>query len=117
MANYIWPEITKDTPIEEVKKIHQRIWDYAIEHGHKPDTPYKCNCVACEYDEKHICLCRSCPIVWPENINGDNYCCDIDSYSGLHDLWIKATDKEKTELARQIRDLPWKFEMEEKKNV
>lgn len=34
-----WPEITEETPIEEVKRIHQMIWDYVIENGEKPDTP------------------------------------------------------------------------------
>lgn len=49
MENYIWPEITKNTPIEKVKKIHQQIWNYVIEHGKKPKTPYYFDCVACEY--------------------------------------------------------------------
>lgn len=44
-----YSKITKDTPIEELKRIHQAIWDYVIENNRKPCTPYVSNCVACEY--------------------------------------------------------------------
>lgn len=106
MANYIWPEITKDTPIEEVKRIHQRIWDYAIEYGTKPVTPYASFCAACAYIKARLELCKDCPIIWPNGkCFGGRY---GDGY--LYSEWFNSTDKQKTELARQIRDLPWKFE-------
>lgn len=44
-----YSKITEDTPIEELKRIHQAIWDYVIENNRKPCTPYVSNCVACEY--------------------------------------------------------------------
>lgn len=125
MKNYIWPKITKDTPIEEVKKIHQQIWDYVIEHGEKPMTPYASDCAACEYDELYEGRCRSCPIVWPADDDDEGRCCNIPldddapenwwtrPVSGLYGRWDRSTGEERTELARQIRDLPWKFETEE----
>lgn len=113
MANYIWPEITEDTPIEEVKRIHRDIWNYVIEYGIKPITPYKFNCIACEYDAHYKGMCESCPIIWPADIDGDECCYSLSSDSGLYDRWGHATGEKKTELARQIRDLPWKFECEE----
>lgn len=116
-----WPEITTDTPIEEVKRIHQKIWDYAIKHEEKPETPYKCDCAACEY-VKQSCVerfdCQFCPIIWPKNAKGNQVC---DKEGGLYVLWDLACwdakfrngDPQKsTELAHQIRDLPWKFETE-----
>lgn len=97
-----WPEITKDTPIEEVKRIHQQIWDYVIEQGYKPNVPYVAKCAACAYNEAHFENCRDCPIVWPNDV--------CYGKAGLFDMWEKEYGQEKTELARQIRDLPWKFE-------
>lgn len=44
-----WPKITDDTPLEEIKRIHQQIWQYVVENGEKPKTPYIQNCVLCEY--------------------------------------------------------------------
>lgn len=101
MEDYIWPKITEDTPLEEIKKIHQRIWDYAIEYGHRPETPYMSDCIACEYDDLHKRGCCSCPILWP-----DAHC----HSGGLYTKWRNTIGDEKIELARQIRDLPWKFE-------
>lgn len=105
-----WPEITKETPLEEIKRIHQRIWDYVIEHGEKPKTPYIANCVVCE--SRHIqnadFICMKCPIAWPNNLT----CMD---YYNLYCLWARQKDREKSvKLARQIRDLPFKYELEEK---
>lgn len=114
MKEIKWSEITKDTPIEEVKMIHQKIWDYVIEHGDKPKTPYLCCCAACEYKNTQGIKCVSCPIIWPENRFGDHVCHDI---NGLHTKWANAIGERKIELACQIRDIPWKFEMEEKENV
>lgn len=101
MEELKWPKITKDTPIEEAKRIHQQIWNYAIEHEKKPNTSYMADCVACEYDNLYEKGCLSCPILWP-----DAYC----HLGGLYTQWRHAIGKEKAELACQIRDLPWKFE-------
>lgn len=101
-----WPEITKDTPMEELKRIHQQIWDYAIVFGYKPKTPYKSNCVACHWKSVHKKTCRHCPIIWPGKFIP--YLCIF----SLYGEWTTATEDKKVELAKQIHDLPWKFERE-----
>lgn len=126
MENYIWPEISKDTPIEEVKRIHQKIWDYVIEHGEKPDTPYTFDCVACEYASLKIDthkmvdviddfknhyeahnFCYNCPIKWPNN----QWCPSLDS---IFRKWFDENGPSNmANIAKQIRDLPWKFEVGE----
>lgn len=110
MEEVKWPEITKDTPIEEVKRIHQAVWDYVVEHGEKPITPYRMDCICCEYVFIHKNKCNFCPILWPADEFGDRYCCMAHPNIGLYDRWIEAVGGEKIELASQIRDLPWKFE-------
>lgn len=121
MNEMYWPEITKDTPLTEVKRIHQAIWDYTIRHGWmKPETPYPSSCVGCAYtnalgkDD-----CKYCPILWPS----DNGC--IDGGAGLYERYLNALilkhpilDRIRLRnIAKQIRDLPFKYELEEKKNV
>lgn len=105
-----WPKITKETPLEEIKAIHQRIWDYVIEHGKKPDTPYHGDCAACEYDNvmsiNDIDNCSKCPIAWP----GDVKCGSIESLYRKRCL-EQGLEKE-IALARQIRDTPFKYELE-----
>lgn len=110
MINYIWPKITKDTTIEKAKKIHQKIWNYVIEHGTKSKTPYYADCATCEYCEIYKHSCQACPIIWPKNHRGERTC---SGRGGLFIEWFNATGDEKIELASQIRDLPWKFETEE----
>lgn len=124
-----WPEITKDTPLEEVKRIHQMIWDYVIEHGEKPETPYENNCAFCEYgcsiakdeDDYHYKydlytipvynMCKYCPGDWThEDIPaGSDFACERNG--GLYGRWSNAyckIDEEAfvTDLAKQIRDIP-----------
>lgn len=106
----MWHEITVDTPIEEIKRIHKDIWNYVIEHGKKPETPYCANCIVCEYNLIIGGDCCDCSIIWPKNSDGKRVCYDV---GGLFIKWDQSSDPEKTELARQIRDLPWKFESEE----
>lgn len=116
MSEMHWPEITKDTPLTEVKRIHQAIWDYVIEHGEKPNTPYMSNCIACEY--AHWILfrnCDCCPVYWPAIKNGSRFCTGCFSGDGLYSKWC--LNKLNVQLAKQIRDLPFKYELEEKKNV
>lgn len=109
MENYIWPKITKDIPMEELKRIHQAIWDYVIKYGKKPKTPYLLGCVCCAYDSWYLNDCNYCPIIWPKNLFGHATCAGD---NGLHTQWLRAIGEEKTALAHQIRDLPWKFEIE-----
>ena len=105
--NYIWPKITKYTTLEEVREIHRRIWDYAIEHGEKPETPYKLNCVLCEYaymQSQYVIWCRACPADW-----GEPTCARRGS---PYYLWAHAeNDPElKSFFAKNIRDVPFKEE-------
>lgn len=127
MANYTWPEITKDTPIEEIKRIHQKIWDYVIEHGKKPvdvHEKYFFGCSSCQYAHlnddyyKTILMedifgdiydahsfCRKCPIKWLNNRG----CTHLNS---IYRRWSHEGDfSRKADIAKQIHDLPWKFEM------
>ncbi len=107
-----YPKITKDTPLEEIKAIHQRIWDYVIKYGHRPSTFYSYNCVVCEYTILMDRMCSLCPIQWPLNKRNERVCLD-----GLYTEWTREQDPiKKVELARQIRDLPFKYELEEKDN-
>lgn len=110
MSEMHWPEITKGTPLTEVKRIHQAIWDYAIEHGEKPKTPYISDCAGCEYTSG---LCSYCPICWPENSYFEKICI----LGGLFTQWRETSGQEKVDLVCKIRDLPFKYELEEKKNV
>lgn len=120
MSEMHWPEITKDTPLTEVKRIHQAIWDYIIEHGEKPDTPYLFNSVACEYDcifNKNEPVCVHCPIFWEKNWDKKTAHPICRGSNGIYTKWYMASREEANKLAQQIRDLPFKYELEEKKNV
>ena len=111
-----WPTITKETPIEELQKIHQSIWEYVIQHGIKPITPYESNCVACEYAlivapkparTRYDDICPYCPIKWPN----DRICIDPDS---IFSKWVRKfvpKDDEK-QYATQIRDVSFKTKEE-----
>lgn len=61
-----WPEITVDTTLDELREIHERIWDYAINFFRKPITPYFSNCAFCEYmrqlDSQAMPDCGRCPL-------------------------------------------------------
>ncbi len=109
MDNYKWPEITTSTPIEELQDIHKHIWDYAIQHGKKPDNPYVGKCAACEYayvvlkynsikNVSALNKCEFCPIKWPDGLK----CARQGSLFGK---W-KAT--EDPNLAKQIRDVEFR---------
>ena len=115
-----WAKITKDTPLEEIKRIHQTIWDYAIENGRKPDTPYVCNCAACEwhcihtgnrpgnYGIDNLCY-DGCPIAWdgiPLRFIGE--------FCGK--AFYEWDDNPTPENAKRIRDMPFKYELEVKEN-
>lgn len=72
------PIITKETPLEMVEEIHHRIWDYVIENGHKPHTPYINDCAACAYAGAD---CKNCPITWSFNGRLTGTCYDNGIYS------------------------------------
>ena len=126
IKKYIWPEITKDTPIEEVKTIYRLIWSYVIKYGEKPKTNYPHNCVACAYANLYtgshedvavvdgfgneytvFNYCLHCPIKWPNNI----FC---PSNQSLFYRWalLFHSYKERMGIANQIRDIPWLSEEE-----
>lgn len=115
-GEFIWPKVTKETPLSEVKRIHQLIWDYAINRSEKPCTPYFNDCVLCAYaGNKAITIaslkeflgtsnyssegrCQFCPVKWP---NEDS----CGKSSSLYHRWFRTRDPE---LAKRIRDIPFK---------
>ena len=124
MTDYKWPIITKDTPLSEIKEIHRRIWDYVIEHGEKPETPYESDCVLCEYDRAFGDACWHCPARW-----SGAYCTSKSfTYSTYwptpgtpaitntvpeseYYAWLDESDPEKKRhLAMKIRDIEFKGE-------
>lgn len=111
MDDYIWPEITSDTPLEVVRDIHRRIWDYVIEHGEKPDTPYKLDCVLCSYSKD----CENCPARWSllETDEGDPPCLNYDSpyYDWCTWSLIENDSEIVKEYAIKVRDIPFKEEL------
>lgn len=129
-----WPEITANTPVEEVVRIHKMIWDYVIEHEEKPDTPYLNNCAFCEYghqvakdkgDFYHkydwysktvTNMCKYCPGDWShEDIPaGSDFACERNY--GLFYRWnntrLKTDGQDlSAKLAKQIRDIPIRTEI------
>lgn len=102
---FTYPDITEDTPMKELMRIHKNFWNYVVEHGHLPlSKSFSGPSPVCQ-----LYKCDDCPIDWPKN-DVEKYRCT--SYNGLYFKWFNATGGRKTELARQIRDLPWKFEQE-----
>lgn len=101
-----WPIVDERTPVDQLEFIHKKIWNYVIEHGEKPDTPYLNNCVACD-SAKHvdfgvaIIVCCQCPIKWP-----DEAICRC-SWS-LYNRWRQSDGEVSIELAKQIRDVDWR---------
>lgn len=108
-----WPEIILNTPFEELKAIHKRIWDECIEEyngRHKPKTPYNSNCVACEvaflrFKKNGPFMCHYCPM-----FDEDSMCIISGS---LFERWRYATNRvDKIRFAQQIRDYKWREENE-----
>lgn len=89
-----WPKINEYTPVEVVKETHQRIWQYVIDFGEKPITPYLSNCAACNGSES----CIECRIDWPEGKR-------CDSYDGLYYSWLFAKRLCKKDEARHFAEL------------
>lgn len=124
MATPNWPAITADTPLEVVQAIHKKIWDYAIEHDHKPATPYISCCVLCEYASRITCqselgrsgskgnwYCKNCPAIWPktmEFVSADPTrppC--MESYFGEWSS-LRSTQYQINTAAKAIRDIQFK---------
>lgn len=119
MSDYIWPEISKDTPIEELKRIHKMIWDCAIENeGRKPDAPYISRCVACSYsalittDDNWWRRCNNCPIKWPGRERCSHVGSLYDAYCNTRRIYDEHPNEENhnrlIELCEAIRDIEWK---------
>lgn len=110
-----WPIITTETPMEELKEIHRFIWDIVMDKGWKPRTPYLHDCIGCEYcrayahkHSKSSCV-NICPIAWGfNNTDGLNGTCGDEYYH-----WCITRNVYD---AKIIRDIPFKFELEENKN-
>lgn len=110
-----WPEITRDTPIEEIHRIHRAIWQYTLEHGYKPCTPYINNCALCESCRQidREAFCYNCRAIWGSK---DNHCC---SHGSPYNEWgpkgcSPLTDEQWEKLTKQIRDIPFQYELERK---
>lgn len=110
-----WPKITIDTPREELIRIHEQIWNYTIEHGDKPYTPYFGDCAACEFDGIFLLtkpylfpvgltssVCKFCPL-------GEDFCSN--DPTGLYRKWLSAKlPRDKWKAAIEIRDAEFKSE-------
>lgn len=113
--------------LERAHQLHKRLWHWlAMNPGmEKYEWPeWKDNggpiswcygwCFSCKIaegsrldDTKH--RCRYCPVIWPVRFNGYTICAGP---WGLWTKWKRCFDPgSKTELARQIRDIPWKYEV------
>ena len=114
-----WPEITSDTPFDEIRTIHERIWDYVIETGVKPNTPYRSNCALCEYVFKQeiknveTCAryCDYCPAIW-DQLDKTTCCYDMCSpysewFPSNHPFYDAEICKQ---AAIKVRNIPFKKE-------
>lgn len=105
----IWPKISCKMSIDELQSIHRRIWQHVMDHGRKPDTPYRYGCVICGYasdvryrlTNKRTKSCRFCPIKGMAH-NRNGRCCN-----GLIQKWWQLNDNPKfrRQIAKQIRDI------------
>ena len=94
---------------------HKKLWKYLEDNPEmeKEDWPgwewnggkyeeVENDCFACGSCEF---ICKNCPLIWPENIDGDNVCI----FGGIFDKWDMSHDYEKrASLAHQIANLPVK---------
>lgn len=98
----LWPNIDADTSLEDIKLIHETIWEYTMVFGKKPFTTYSADCVVCHY--VHALLdktCAHCPITWSEK-----YCFTFPD--GEYEQWLKRTPENARALAQKIRDISFK---------
>ena len=101
-----WLTITKNTLLEEVKRIHQDIWQYVVDNGEKPITPYVSNCALCEYVRIHDFSCIACPVKWH-----DSFTCYNPYHINEYVQWMLDPSAAN---AKRIRDILFKYELEEK---
>lgn len=94
--------------VEEIKRIHQKFWNYVIEIGYKPKTYYMNNCTLCsvamliydEYARMTDSICDFCPAREMRHYN----CAD--GINSLFHKWEFANDlEEKNKWAEAIRDV------------
>lgn len=120
----MWPKIDANTDPKEIQRIHEDIWNYVIENGHKPQTQYIFDCVLCEYAAARyheftskysglttVSHCDFCPAIWdPEDIDL-SYCWE--SWSP-YSKWLPNDnplydEEQSRKAAEQIRDIPFDF--------
>lgn len=84
---------------EKALELHRQMWtdmrsdlgnnptggervDYKIDwcKTHFPDESIENSCFLCEYNKNKGKFCSSCPVKWPIEIKGYNYCTDNDYY-------------------------------------
>ena len=121
-----WPKITSETPIEEIQKIHKDIWQYTMEHGCKPYTPYHSDCACCEYVVQHgfvdhnRLMCSKCPAIWGTEVDSMTRHCFCRKEESPYEKWLNILPLQYDAMARyaeQVRDIPFKYELEEKNDV
>lgn len=94
---------------------HKELWDWLVRNPDKQKSDWEgwnfnggkyegiaWGCFACKYDNCNGC--KYCPLVWPN----DMICSKASEFErSLFQDWDNETDlKKRSELARQIRDLP-----------
>lgn len=96
--------------IDEIRYVHEFIWDFADKYGRKPLVPYVSHCILCEYNGL-LRPCSKCLGDWPVN-NENKKLCFGRGEGGLYTKWVTAVrtgEKEKAhEYAIMIRDIPFK---------
>lgn len=88
-------------------RLHRRMWRWLAENpeaeksdwpGWKKYTPQYAGCFMCSQQN-----CTVCPLVWPKNIHGYDWCLE----GGLYTQWDKTElNSERSALAEQIAELP-----------
>lgn len=111
--------------LQEAKALHQELWNWLADNPDKQKhnwPRWERNggdvervwgfCFACEIGTKHgkDKACTNCPISWPGL--SCKYKRVDDDTPGLYAEWrgTEPCDIKRSELARQIANLPWKFE-------
>ena len=100
------------------KTNHQKLWNWLAENPLKDkldwpdwsrnggDSQTCVNfCFACEvvvYQHEKL-KCEECPIQWPDGVT-----CNL--MGSLFKKWLYQTSQKRSQVAKQIADLPWKFE-------
>lgn len=121
----MWPKIDANTDLKEIQKIHKDIWNYVMEVGHKPETPYISDCVLYSYAalqylfqksespyRTEVKRCDFCPAIWGSEKNigivcwepGSSYC------EWFPDYHLNYNRERSRKVAEEIRDIPFDFD-------